>query len=173
MVATPAAQSLDRSLLLAFPRPPALDFSARAITFLGGNTFTLAVTILAAILLFHRMRGLALLPFLAVLAGIVLQNLLKWMFHRPRPDLLPHGVDVSNWSYPSGHAMLSAIAYFSLAALFPCRYRALAHTIAAVLTILIGLTRLYFGVHWPTDVLAGWLIGLACVGLTQFAGTHR
>ena len=170
LVAAGSTASLDRSLLLAFPRPSALDAECRALTFLGGNLFTIAIAIIAALAAFPRAKKAALLPPAAILGGLLLQNLLKWIFHRARPDLLPLGVDVSGYSYPSGHAMMSAISWFAVAALIAHldrRRRATAFAAAALLTILIGLTRLYFAVHWPSDVLGGWLVGFAWCGIVS------
>ena len=92
--------------------------------------------------------------------------LVKFSFHRSRPQVVPHLAEVSNASFPSGHAMISAATYMTVGALLahtqPSRaVRLYLLSLAAVLSILIGLSRLYLGVHWPSDVLAGWAFGSA------------
>ena len=92
--------------------------------------------------------------------------LLKLGFARPRPDLVPHAVEVYTASFPSGHAMLSAVTYLTLGALLirvQPRWRVKVYILflAISITLLVGTSRVYLGVHWPTDVLAGWCVGAA------------
>ncbi|MGO8804409.1 phosphatase PAP2 family protein [Candidatus Binatus sp.] len=88
------------------------------------------------------------------------------MFARPRPDVVSHAPRVFTTSFPSGHATLSAITYLTIAALLARAYPSpilelYFMLLAALLTVLIGLSRIYLGVHFPTDILGGWCIGTA------------
>jgi undecaprenyl-diphosphatase len=102
----------------------------------------------------------------AVSSGVALNRLLKFSFARPRPDLVVPAVRVFTASFPSGHATMSAITYLTLGALLARTHseipvRIYFMTLAGMLTVLVGLSRIYLGVHYPTDVLAGWCIGTA------------
>jgi len=139
----------------------------RDVTALGGTgvltIITLAVT---GFLLITGKRHAAVSVLAAVITGTVLSHTLKWSFGRPRPDFLPHGAEVYTASFPSGHSMLSAVAYLTLAVLLARtqpdrRVKIYLVAVAIVLTVLVGVSRVYLGVHWPTDVLAGWLAGIA------------
>lgn len=137
----------------------------RDFTGLGGTGVLTLLTIAAiGFLLIARAPHAALGVFLAVGSGILLSTLLKSGFDRPRPDLVPHGGIVYTQSFPSGHSMMAATVYLTLGALVgqvirrrPLRIYVIA--LAMLLTILIGVSRVYLGVHWPTDVLAGWTLG--------------
>jgi undecaprenyl-diphosphatase len=89
---------------------------------------------------------------------------LKGLYGRPRPDLVPHGAYVYSASFPSGHSTLSAATFLTLAALIASLESArgtkrMVFTLAAMLILAIGFSRIYLGVHWPSDVLAGWCLG--------------
>lgn len=139
----------------------------RDLTALGGYTVLSLITALAiTYLLMKGKRASALLVGAAVIGGTVLSNLLKLGFDRPRPDIVAHLVDVHSLSFPSGHAMLSAATYLTLGALLARSERGIVMRsyfigVAIVLTLLIGASRVYLGVHYPTDVLAGWCAGSA------------
>src|SRR3954447_13080031 len=174
---------LDRAILLALRNPNDLsdpigpvwfEEAARDVTGLGGHA-VLGLVALAAIayLLLARKRGAALLVIVAIGGGMLLSSLLKLGFERPRPDLVPHGVRVYTASFPSGHAMLSAVTYLTLGALLARveqnrRIKAFLLGLAITLTVLIGLSRIYLGVHWPSDVLGGWCGGAAWASLCWF-----
>jgi undecaprenyl-diphosphatase len=112
-------------------------------------------------------RWAALGVFLSAIVGAsVLNAVFKLGLHRARPEVVPHLAEVSNASFPSGHAMISAATYLTVGALLAHTQTSRAVrlyllTLAVILTVMIGLSRLYLGVHWPSDVLAGWLFGAA------------
>ena len=100
----------------------------------------------------------------SVAGGMVVSGLLKDVFQRPRPEIVPHVAYAANASFPSGHSMMSALTYLTLAALLARsqerkRLKAYFLLLAALLTFMVGISRVYLGVHWPTDVLAGWMAG--------------
>ena len=151
--------------------PPELKMVALDLTALGGWTvLTLVIFLVAGYPAVLGERRPALLAMIGTSSGALLSETLKTLFTRPRPELVVHFVPVSSYSYPSGHAMNAAIVYLTLAAIAlpaaPSRVaRAYLVTAALLLVVAIGLTRLYLGVHWPTDVLAGWAAG---TGWTYF-----
>jgi undecaprenyl-diphosphatase len=166
-------QAFDRAILLAMRRPDdhaplgsaAFQQAARDISALGSTTLLWLLTgIVAGFLALDGKKRLALFICGCVATGLLLETTLKDVFDRPRPDIVPEATYVRGTSFPSGHAMLSAIVYLSLGASF-ARFnrrkavKAYSLIVAAFLTILIGVTRVYLGVHWPTDVLAGWAAG--------------
>jgi undecaprenyl-diphosphatase len=147
--------------------PPWLEEAARDITALGSYTVLCLVVGAAAIYLaMTRKRGAALWLVASVIAGATLSTLLKIGFDRPRPDLVVHAARVFTSSFPSGHAGLSAVAYLALGSLLasaePRRaLRMYFMALALLLTFAVGISRIYLGVHYPTDVLAGWCFGAA------------
>lgn len=139
----------------------------RDLTALGGMAFlTLLTATVAGFLWLKKMNSAMLLLLAATFSGVLVSLLLKHSFHRPRPELVPHLSYVYTSSFPSGHAMLSATVFLTLGALLG-RFvqepvlKAYCLIVAGILTFLVGLSRVYMGVHYPTDVLAGWTAGLA------------
>jgi undecaprenyl-diphosphatase len=105
------------------------------------------------------------LVLIATFGGLVISTGLKWIVDRDRPDVFEHRSHVYTQSFPSGHSMLSAVVYLTLGSLLtrlvPGRWQKLYILgVALFLTFLVGISRVYMGVHWPTDVLAGWTAGL-------------
>ncbi len=163
----------DTTILLSMRRgvdhhpfgPPAFQEGARDITALGGVVvLTLVTGLTAAFLTLDGKGRLGNFVIASVASGLIAAVVLKTVFHRPRPDIVPHAVYVDTASFPSGHSMMSAVTYLTLGALIARsqqkrRMRAFFLLTAVGLTLLIGVSRVYLGVHWPTDVLAGWTAG--------------
>jgi undecaprenyl-diphosphatase len=174
---TARAGPLDRQITL-FVRglqTPTRDNLALLLTFFGSHLFLIPATLLVAAVL--RGKGhptSALLFFASVAGGFVLNALLKISFHRARPDLWPALVSEHTYSFPSGHAAMSTVFYGGLAAvvfhltdrLLP-RVTAVALALIAIVTIM-G-TRAYLGVHWTTDVVAGFVVGVFWVAVSAIA----
>jgi undecaprenyl-diphosphatase len=166
----------DRNAILAFRSvgnisdpigPPWMEEVVRDITALGS---IIVVVILSGAVIFYllllRKRGTALLMLISVTGGTTLNDLLKYLFDRPRPDLVLHAAQVFTSSFPSGHAAVSAVVYLTLGALLARDAPSVAvkiyvMAVAIFLVFLIGASRVFLGLHYPTDVLAGWSIGSA------------
>jgi undecaprenyl-diphosphatase len=150
----------------------------RDLTALGSNVVLLIFTTAVAVFLAARKQSHALtLVLVSTGGGFLLAQALKLAFSRPRPDLVPHLAYVTSSSFPSGHAMFSAVVYLTLGALLSelVRERALKAYfigVACFLTFVVGLSRVYLGVHYPTDVLAGWSAGLAWAVMCWMAGSY-
>ncbi len=173
MVATDHDQHFDEAILwwMHGQARPWLDWLMWLISQLGTPVFLLAVGLAVAIFFFRRYgrRREAVAMLLAMGLAALLNQLSKFGFHRPRPHLWNTSIQLHSYSFPSGHAMGSMAVYGSAALLlsyaFP-RHRWAFRLIAAMLVLLIGLSRIYLGVHWPTDVLAGFAAGLVVMFVT-------
>lgn len=156
--------NLDRSVyegLYAAHRPLLLTI-ARAFTAIGEPTTLIGACILCALWLWYKGRGrLGLSLLIVALVGRGLSEVQKIWVDRPRPSLEPHLVLVKTQSFPSGHATSSMIFYLALALALVgnSRWSGLAIAGAVVLSLLIGTSRVMLGVHWPSDVVAGWAFG--------------
>ena len=145
---------------------------ARDVTALGGTAvLALMVLAVAGFLAMTRRSHAAVTVLVSVVGGILVSQGAKLAFARPRPELVPHGAEIYTASFPSGHAMMAAVVYLTLGALLARTQsgrsvKTYILAVAVILTLLVGATRVYLGVHWPTDVLAGWALGgtwaLAC-----------
>jgi undecaprenyl-diphosphatase len=161
-------RSMRRSDDLSRPIGPLwLQGAALDITALGSAT-VLGIVVFAIVgfLVLQGKSRTALFILLASTGGPLLNALLKEFFRRPRPEVVPHLREVLSLSFPSGHAMTSAAVYLTLGALLSRIAERRATKIycmvfAMLVTFMVGLTRVYLGVHYPTDVLAGWLVGLS------------
>jgi undecaprenyl-diphosphatase len=165
-------QAFDRKILLAMRHPGDLapigplwlEEAARDITALGAVTVLgLFTAITAGYLALDGKRRMAIFVMASVASGYLVSTILKDVFHRARPDIVPHAV-VTTASFPSGHSMMSALTYLVLGALLARSQerkalKAYFLLVAAFLSFIVGVTRVYLGVHWPTDVLAGWTAG--------------
>lgn len=179
-----SSHELDTRILLMFRTPGDPDNpigplwveeAMRDITALGSASVLILIT--AGVVLYLLMTGrrsAALMVFVSVAGGQVLSSLLKLGIDRPRPELVSHLAEVYTMSFPSGHAMLSAVTYLTLGALLARIEKRRATkiyvlSVAVLITVLVGASRVYLGVHWPSDVLAGWCAGFAWAMLCWLA----
>ena len=160
--------AIDRSIMLgvrAWGGPGWLPRLAVDLTALGGGpVLTLIVVLVAGLLFVKRLWLTALAVLAASLGGGMVVTVVKTLVARPRPDIVDHFVAVSHASFPSGHSANSAVVYLTLAGLAQqvTTDRAARRYMMAVAILLvgaIGCSRVYLGVHWPSDVLAGWCFG--------------
>jgi len=167
-------KTLDMRILVALrksddpSRPIGPDWvqnSLLDLTAIGGPTVLgLVVVSVAGFLLLQGRYHTAIVVLATAASGEIANYAMKNLFLRPRPDVVPHLRDVTSSSFPSGHAMESAIIYLTLGAmLMRLAERRVTKMycigIAIVLTLLVGISRVYLGVHYPTDVIAGWMFG--------------
>ncbi|PZQ63297.1 MAG: PA-phosphatase [Phenylobacterium zucineum] len=167
-------EALDRRLILALRTPGDLndpigshgvEEAVRDVTALGGTTLVVLVTVVGVLAFaFHRRYRHALVLAVTVLLATLSNGTTKAFFSRPRPDLVPHEVYVYSGSFPSGHSTMAAATYLTLAMLIASleprrRTKGLVYGLAGLILVGVGFSRIYLGVHWPSDVLAGWCLG--------------
>ncbi len=170
----------DRSLLyfMYHHRAPFLTTAAKVLAHMGSPPVIVGFAAVAAVvgLFWHRVRGAAwTLPIAVIGAGVIIQGV-KLLVHRPRPSFFAPILHESGFSFPSGHSLIAMVVYgllgyFALN-LFKNEAARLAVRIVTVLIVFsIGVSRVYVGVHYPTDVLAGWTAGvpwlIACLYLHE------
>lgn len=167
-------QAFDEKIVLALRNaqdladpigPLWLEEIGRDLTALGGVALLTILTISVVIFLFLQgtVRA-AIFVSVAIVGGVFLGTLLKMIFDRPRPDLVPHLSHVYTASFPSGHSLNAAVVYLTLGVLLARLQKGRVLKlyimgVAATITVAVGISRVYLGVHWPTDVLGGWTAG--------------
>lgn len=169
-------RALDQALLLGLRNsadlsdplgPGWVEELGRDLTALGGvGVLTLLTFAVSGFLLLQGLWRSMWLVLGSVGGGLLVSTIFKQSFGRPRPDLVPYESIVYTASFPSGHAMMAAVTYLTLAVLLarvqPRRViKFYLMAVACLITIGVGVSRVYLGVHWPTDVLAGWAVGAA------------
>lgn len=185
-------QKLDEAIVQWFRRtddpglpkgPPWLREVGIDITALGSfAVLLLLVLAVGGFLWIHQQKRLTLLLLVSTGGGFAINALMKTLFARPRPGVVPHLREVFTPSFPSGHAALSAIVYLTIGVLLfevvkGRRARLYCLAVAMGATGLVGFSRVYLGVHYPSDVLAGWATGIAwatmCWVAVQYAAGRR
>lgn len=169
------SHAYDEAILRSLRQPadPALPIgptwlreASRDITALGGGTVVTLVTLaVLGFLLLRQKFALMLVVLISTAGGGLLSGVLKNFFARERPSHIPHLMEATSPSFPSGHSMLAAIVYLTLGAMLGRitqrrREKYYFLVVAVVIVILVGMSRMYLGVHFPTDVLAGWSAGI-------------
>ncbi|MCA9214671.1 MAG: phosphatase PAP2 family protein [Planctomycetales bacterium] len=146
--------------------PSWFEETARDVTALG--SFAALMIFSAAMvgyMYFAKQPWIALFVVVAVLSGTAVSSVMKLRFNRPRPELVPHETRIYTKSFPSGHSSMSSLVYLTLGAVMSRAERrrkakVFLLAVAVFLLLIVGVSRVYLGVHWPTDVMAGWLFGM-------------
>ncbi|MFD1696950.1 phosphatase PAP2 family protein [Roseibium aestuarii] len=187
LVETHHIAGLDQAVLEWFRNPDDLadawgpawfEEAAGEITTLGSYTFILLLSLVVVgfLALYQRILA-AVFIVLAISGGSLVSTVFKMLFERPRPDVVEHMDRTFTYSFPSGHALISAMAYLTLAAV-AARFvdrpwaRRYLMACAVALAFLVGTSRVYLGVHWPSDVFAGWCLGTAWAGICWLAADY-
>ena len=174
-------RKFDESLLLSMRiagdpsqtwGPAWLQETAVEITSIGGYPLImLTFAAVAGFFIVTRRYGAAAYAVLSVGSGALLSQMLKQYYGRPRPDLIDQLDTVHTLSFPSGHALVTTVAYLTLASLVTGfltdrRARVYVISVAVFVAVIVGVSRVYLGVHWPSDVAAGWALGAAWASLS-------
>lgn len=137
----------------------------------------IALESLAALMIFSayfsKQPWIALFVVVTVVSGTAASSVMKSGFHRPRPELVPHETRIYTKSFPSGHSSMSSLVYLTLGAVMSRaeqrrKAKVFLLAVAVFLLLIVDLSRVYLGVHWPTDVLAGWLFGMTWAAASWF-----
>ena len=181
-----STRNLDRDILLLLRAgtvddpvgPGWVHEVMRDLTALGGIA-VLTLTTVAVIGYFALQRKYASMLYVIVTVGggLLVSSAAKEAFDRPRPDLVPYGSLVHTASFPSGHSMMAAVAYLTLGVLVArtlsrTRLKVYVLMLAVIATLLVGISRVYLGVHWPTDVVAGWLAGVVWASVCMLGARY-
>ena len=187
LVTNGTAKQFDESIIKYFrvegnnsePAGPAfLTESMRDITSLGGETVITIITVfIVGFLLFQKSYDAMWLVLAATIGGAIISLVLKEFYGRERPDISYRLINVTPLSFPSGHSMMSAVVYLTQAAIIARiqknkKIRIYILSVALFLTFIIGLSRIYLGVHYPTDVIGGWTMGLAWASFCWFVAWY-
>jgi len=154
----------DPSRLLG---PEWLQETALEVTAIGGYPLImLTLAVVSGFFIVTKRYGAAVYVVLSVGSGALLSQTLKQYYARPRPDLVDHLDAVHTASFPSGHALVTTVAYLTLAAIVigyleNRQARVYVLGVAVLVAVMVGVSRVYLGVHWPSDVAAGWALGAA------------
>jgi undecaprenyl-diphosphatase len=177
-------QALDMRILRALrtaddPSKPIgpewIEFALQDLTALGGPTVLgLVVFAVMGFLVLQARYRTALVILITAVSSDLVSHAMKSIFMRPRPTIVPHLRDVVSTSFPSGHAMESAIIYLTLGAMLmrvaeSRLTKVYCLAMALLLTFLVGVSRVYLGVHYPTDVIGGWILGFAWASVCWLA----
>lgn len=168
------SHALDEKILLSLRDPtdaqsplgpPWLEEMMRDFTALGGIALLALITTASVVYLWvSKQRGYAIYLTSVTITATILSNIMKLGFDRPRPDLVPHHSITYMPGFPSGHSFMAAVVYLSLGVILAEAHQSKAIkayliTLSILIAVLVGISRVYLGVHWPSDVLAGWLVG--------------